>query len=159
MKLPRFRLRTLMIAVVVAAANLGLVRAADNPAIDEHLLETAYVLVPSLSLLAVAAASVGVGLATRGQSRSFCTGYLVAGSLASFAMCALLATQQLLEWFNVMEDRIPRGWREYLNNGAGFFVALAIFALPQIAPALVGGGLGTRYGLTMGLGGRSAPRP
>jgi hypothetical protein len=166
MRLPRvrFTVRRVMVAVAVVAVNLGLIREAESlTGCDGSIvfvLLSAYALVPSLSLLTVAAVSVGLGLVKRGQAPAFSTGYLLLGGLASFVMCLGLATQVFIPLFCVTvtsPDPIPAPTPSPFEEGCGYILTLAMFALPQVAPALIGGGLAARHGLTIVLSGRAAP--
>ncbi len=163
MRPPRVRLtvRGMMIAVAIIAVDFGLIRGAEALAVAHSfmimaLVIPAYALVPSLSLLAVAAVSVGLGLVKRGQSPPFSTGYLLVGGLISFGMCLALATQVYYMLFAVTArtpDPIqgPSLWEVAL----GCALEIAIYALPQVVPALIGGALAARYGLTIARGGRA----
>jgi hypothetical protein len=159
MGISRFRLRTLMVVVAVTAVSLAMIRGAERLNADVPYLFIAfpaYVLVPSLSLLAVTAVNVGLGLAKRGQASPFATGYLFLGGLMSFAMCLALATQ--MDYLYAVTDRDPDPVQGASPSDSRYGDALeiAMLALPQIASGLVGGGLAVRYGIRMVRGGRGA---
>lgn len=160
MRWPRVRLtvRRIMVAVAVVAADLSLIRGAEALTASGSFLFVimpAYILVPSLSLLAVAAVSVGMGLAKRGQAPPFSTGYLLLGGLASFGVCLTLATQMYWLFTVTVRDPDPIPDDPLLKGVLGDVLEIAIFALPQVIPALIGGGLAARFGLTIVLRGRA----
>ncbi len=102
-------MRRMMIVVAIVAVNFGLIRGAlgltaHNTSLSPAL--PAFALVPSLSLLVVAAAGVGVGRARHGQAPPFSTGHLLSGSPASFAVCMALATQMFMLFSVTIRDPI-----------------------------------------------------
>ncbi len=164
MRPPRVRLtvRGMMIAVAIVAANFGLLRGAESLAAADSslilaLVIPAYALIPSLSLLAVAAAGVVLGLVKGGQSPPFSTGYLLLGGLASFGMCLALATQAYMVLAMIVITPEPLHGLSQWEVALGHALEIAIFAVPQVVPALIGGGLAARYGLAIVLGGRATP--
>jgi hypothetical protein len=150
----------MMIAVAVVAADFGLIRGAlDLTAHNTTLfvILPAFALVPSLSLLTVAAASVGLGLARHGQAPAFSTGYLLSGSLASFAVCMGLATQMFMPFAVAITDPIQESALVTDKLAVGDMLAITILAMPQISIALIGGTLAARHRLTIVLWGRARP--
>lgn len=157
----RFTLRRTMVAVAVVAVNLGLIRGAEDLAAHNSsfyslfVLLPAYALVPSLSLLTVAAMRVGLGLVKQGHAPPFPTGYLLLGSLVTFGVCLALATHVfMLFTVSVIE---PEQSRSPMTEKFLDILTIMILSEPQIAIALIGGGLAARYGLTIVLGGRVRP--
>jgi hypothetical protein len=163
MRLPRIRLRTLMVAVAIIAVNFGLARWGEEVDARSNcvfLAATNQVLAPSLSLLTVAVAAIAVALVRRGQSSPFATGYFLLGGLASFAVCLVLATQMsdglILRLTGIVGPNglEPDGsllWRDKILDSAAC-------TLPQVVLGLIGGGLAVRFGLSFVLSGRAAAR-
>ena len=148
-----------MIAVALVAADMGLILGAE--ALDASLGSfvipmTAFVLVPSLSLLAVAAWNVGTGLVRRRQAPPFSTGYLLVGGLVTFGMCLALALQAYMLFAVTVTTPNPLPEPSAWDQGLAIVEAFAITTLPQIVPALIGGVLATRLGLTIARGHRGS---
>jgi hypothetical protein len=151
----KLTVQRMMIVVGVVALNCGLIRGAEDLTANHSslfVLLPAYALVPSLSLLTVAAVNVGLGLLKRGQASAFPTGYLLLGGLVSFAACLALATQMFILFTVEVRDPDPIQDTSLLNGRCGDVLEIAAWALPQIALALIGGGLAARHGLTIVLG-------
>jgi hypothetical protein len=156
----RLNVRRMMVAVAVVAVNLGLIRGAlDLTAQNTSLFVVlpAFALGPSLSLLTVAAARVGLGLAKHGQAPPFSTGYLLSGSLASFAVCMALATQMFMLFAVTIRDPIEESALVTDKLAVGDVLTITILAMPQIGIALIGGKLAARHGLMIVLVGRVRP--
>jgi hypothetical protein len=158
MRLPRVQLkvRWLLVTVAVIGLDFGLVRGAAQ--IDESepctssLTLPALMFVPPLSLLSVAAVNAGLGLARCGRASSFSTGYLLLGGLASLAVSLDLASGQNL--LGLGSDVVCRMLGELegqscLDGWSGTMILVVVCDLPQLALALIGGGLASRYGLTI----------
>jgi hypothetical protein len=160
MPIPRFTVRRLMVAVAVVAVDFGLIRGADELTTlnSGFVFLTAFAFVPSLSLLTVVAVNAGLGLVKYGKAPAFSTGYLLLGGLVSFGMCLDLATQSFI--FNAITvtviDDNPAPVSSWGTWGSEFLL-MVMLALPQVIPALIAGGLATRYGLTIVLSGRALP--
>jgi hypothetical protein len=157
MRLPRVRVtvRRLMVGVAVVAVNFGLIRGAEDLTIDSptlYVVLPAYALVPSLSLLAVAALSAGLGLVTRGRASPFATGYLLLGGPAFCVAC--LAVAMHLPTYFVFEILGPAMGRPPLGDRFADVLMTVVMACSQVLPALVGGSLAARLGLTIVLSGR-----
>jgi hypothetical protein len=149
-----------MVAVAVLSMDLALIRWADDLA-SSHQFPASYaavgilacVLVPSVSLLAVAAANAALGLARRGRASPFATGYLICGSLVTFAFCLDLAAQTyLLLGVTTVREPAPETETSVVGSRAGEALEVAIYALPQVVCAMIGGLLAARYRLTIVLG-------
>jgi hypothetical protein len=156
----KLSLRWMMVAVAVVALNFGLIRGAKvltDSGCSLFLLLPAYALVPSLSLLTVAAVNVGLGLVKRRQAPRFATGYLLLGGLVSFGVCLALATQAFMLFAVTVRNPDPTQDPSLLNEVVNDFVMIAMLALPQIASGLIGGGLASWHGLTIVLGGHAIP--
>jgi hypothetical protein len=152
----------MLVAVAVIALDFGLVREAyeidDCEPCTSHSTLPALVFVPSLSLLSVAAANAGLGLARRGWASPFATGYLLLGGLASLAVCLdFAAGTYLLFGMATVLDRSASPGHSILDGWLGVVLIIAVGAMSQIAFAMIGGGLASRYGVAIVLRGR--PRP
>jgi hypothetical protein len=166
----------MLVAVAVVGLDLALIRGAyqadEREPCTSSLTFPALIFVPPLSLLAVAAASAGLGVARRGWASPFATGYLLLGGLASLVICLDFAagTHQVPHLLNhvegvldpslapgVPEARLTSPRQSVLDGWVGDLVLVAICALPQVASAMIGGGLASCYGLTIVL--RGPPRP
>jgi hypothetical protein len=149
----------MMVAVALVAVNLSLIQMAEDLTADNcmvsALLPAALVLVPSLSLLTVAAVSAGLGLVKRGHSPPFSTGYLLLGGLVSFGVCLDMATQTFWLLTVTVREPDPLQAPSHFEELCSTVLMVAMSALPQIALALIGGGLAVRYGLTIVLRGRA----
>lgn len=180
MRLPAARLTVgqFLGAVAVIGLDVGLVRAAQEADLCEpcmsRLTLPALVFVPPLSLLFVAATSAGLGIIRRGWASSFSTGYLLLGGLASLGVCLdfaagtnlLAAIEAYIE--GVLDPSRAPGVPETLvrsrsysvfDGWAGEVLLIAICWLPQVAIAMIGGGLACRCGLAVVLkGGGTSPR-
>jgi hypothetical protein len=162
MKLPRvrFTVRRMMIAVAVVALNFGLIRGAEElTRLNSGLvILSAYALVPSLSLLTVAAVNAGLGLVKYGKASAFSTGYLLLGGLVSFGICLDLATQSfILDAITVTIINDSPASETTSNIWLSYILLILAFASPQVIIASIGGGLANRYGLTIVRAVRSKP--
>jgi hypothetical protein len=156
----RFTVRRLMIAVAVVALNFGLIRGAETlneNRSDVFLVLPAYALVPSLSLLIVAAVYAVQGLVKRRQAPPFATGYLLLGGVVTFAVCLDFATQMFAAFSTIVREPDPILEESPLYDRLSDLVTIAEFALPQVASALIGGWLAARYGLRIVLSARDMP--
>src|SRR5438132_6818617 len=178
MRLPRVRLTVgwMLVAVAVIGLDFGLVRGAyqadEREPCTSSLTLPALIFVPPLSLLFVAAVSVGLGITRRGWASPFATGYLLLGGLASLGVCLDFAagTNQLpglLAFIKgvldpslalgVPETRVTSPSHSVFDGWVGDILLIAICALPQFAFAMIGGRLACRYGLASVLRGRARP--
>lgn len=171
MRLPRVRLTVgqLVGAVAIVGLDIGLVRAAYvadqcEPCLSRLTLP-ALVFVPPLSLLFVAAMSAGSGIIRRGWASSLSTGYLVLGGLASLGVCLdfaagtnlLLGLEAYIEGVldpsrapGVPETLVTSRSPSVFDGWAGDILFVAVCCLPQVAIAMIGGGVG----MSPRLGGR-----
>jgi hypothetical protein len=153
----KFTLRHMMVAIAVLAADLGLIRGAMILT-DQHsslfVLLPAYALVPSLSLLTVALASVVLGLLKHRRTPPFATGYLLMGVLTSFGMTLALAVQAY--WIFAVTVREPELDLSPWVAGLSDVMLVGLLGLLQVVPALIGGVLAARYGLTIVRGDQGA---
>jgi hypothetical protein len=150
-------MRWLLVAVAVLAVDLGLIRWTDDLASRRHLAYYAVIaglarlIAPSLSLLAVAAVNAGRGLARCGRASPFATGYLLCGGLVTLGVSLDMAAHGF--FFDMAVQTYVRllptisfgpfdGWVDHA-------LWITAYTLPQIAFALVGGALATRYGLAL----------
>ncbi len=175
MRLPGVRLTVgqFLGAVAVIGLDVGLVRAAYEADQCEPCLSSltlpALVFVPPLSLLFVATMSAGLGIIRRGWASLFSTGYLLLGGLASLGVCLdFAAGTNLLPGLEayiegVLDPSRAQGVPETLvtsrsqsvfDGWAGYILLVAVCWLPQVAVAMIGGGLACRYGLAVVLRGR-----
>ena len=148
----RLTVRRMMVAVAIVAVDLSLILGAEALTARDFPLFIAIpavALVPSMSLLAVAAVSVGTGLAKRGQAPPFSTGYLLLGGVMSFGMCLALATQTYMLFAVTVITPDPIRDDSLWNGVLAAVEEFAILTLPQVIPALIGGALAARYGLTI----------
>lgn len=153
MPLPRVRwtMRWMMIVVAVVAVNFAVLRLADEQgsSLGVEMVEAFFLFSPPLSLLAVAAASVVVGLVKRGRAPGFSTGYLLIGGLASLLACLAVATQLLTFLYELLGERKILVDQFLMAGGYGELVLLVVFVFLQIAIALFGGALAARLKLTI----------
>jgi ABC-type proline/glycine betaine transport system permease subunit len=161
MKMIKFSLKTMMAAILIIGVNLGLVVVlykAEDPTL--FLVVIVYAGIPSLTLLALALAKVASGLWRQGKSPEFSTGYLLAGSIATFGIMIAISDHyrfidimgygsEWMEWIFPSSSWSMHRRPGFLDEAIFLSISLVKFALPQIVPALIGGGLAARYGLAM----------
>jgi hypothetical protein len=154
-----------MVAVAAIALNIGVIRWVIES--EDNL--PAVIFVPSLGLLSVAAVNVGLALGRRGWASPFATGYLLFGGLASIGVCLELIYGPspegfLLEIINMIKyllslltSGVTLSTRRELSVFDVWFsdmILIVFCSLPQVCFAMIGGGLASRYGLTIVLRGR-----
>jgi len=132
--------------------NFALIRGTEGLTVEgsAYLAVLAYAFVPSLSLLTVAAVNAVRGLVKCGQAPPFSTGYLLLGGTASFGVCLALAPMTFTLFVSVPYC-VPGHVQEssLLEDLWNYGQLIAMFALPQVVPALIGGGLAVRYRLAI----------
>jgi hypothetical protein len=167
-----FRVRPTIRGILAAVAIIGLdlaivcgaIQAEESEPCTSNLLFPALMFVPPLSLLTLAAVSVGLGVVRRGRASSFATGYLLLGGMASLGVCLDLAagTGQLsglkdhIEGFSeplrapgVPEARLTTVGQSMFDGWPGVILLIVICALPQLVLGVMGGALASRYGLAI----------
>lgn len=163
----RWTMRWMMIVVAVVAVDFGMIRWAeelDRPnGLYLGLLPVTYFFATPLSLLTVTAVRAAIGLAKRGQAPSFAAGYLLVGGLAS--LCACLAASMHLHislclWLSaVLGSPLDYSATPLPYPIFQLPLVVALFVLPQIALALMGGALAFRRRLTIVLERRDTEVP
>jgi hypothetical protein len=179
MRLPRLRLtvRWMVAVVAVIALDFGLIREAyerdlREPCMPSILAQAAFIFVPSLSILLVAAVQAGLGVARGGCASPFASGYLLLGGLASLGVCLDIAARtHLLTYLlhvaeGLLDPSIAPGAPETLvtsprhsifDGWVGDFLLYATYVFPQFAFGIIGGGLANLHGLAIVMRSRETP--
>jgi len=153
----------MMVAVAVTALDFGLIARAveveeENPC-TSFIAFPAMVFVPSMSLIAVAALNSIYRLARCGRASPFATGYFLFGCLGSLCLCLDLAAHtNLLFSLTAFLDPAPGPNGSVSDRWVGDLLSILIYALSQVAIALIGVLVAARYGMQLVLSGRN-PAP
>ena len=135
---PRFRLASLLIAIAVAALNLGIVQAFRDQPGEGRLLT----FLPTVNVLAALALT---GL-RRLRLRAFAVGFVAAGtaSLVGFHLWVDANPWTFLRYAEPLSRAIERAIPSAipdLHTAAVFAVLAAVFVVPHVIAGLVGGGM------------------
>lgn len=168
MRLPRVQttVRGIVLAVAIICVDLAIIgralRADESEPCTSSLVFPSLIFVPPLSLLALAAFSITLGVARSGRASSFATGYLLLGGMATLGVCLDFAMGSGLLFHlvrlaeGVFDPSLAPGVPEalltsprqpVLDDGSRELMLLAICSLPQFAFAMLGGALASRFGL------------
>ena len=162
----KIKVSSLIVAIAIVGIDIGLILGAQRIVIEQgphtegRFGVLAYIFCPALSVLALSLISIVSGLVRERKSPAFATGYLFAGTLASFLICLDLAGDSFLyvlfQWIIDTDNRLFALEQEYplLDQRFSLFgspfldlVLIFVFFAIQFGCGLVGGLLARRYGL------------
>ncbi len=154
MKMPRFRLVWLMVAVAIAAIDFAAIRATVGPGAG---LVAAYLLVGALPMANVLV--VGMLIARkRPGSRPFLLGFEVFGAIAlalyiHVAMSSPRNSEWPIEWYLRLVfdplNAVTASYQPLVHEAIGLFVGVLVLIGPQLVFALIGGFLSRRFKITV----------
>jgi hypothetical protein len=146
-RVPRFRIAWVMVAVAIAALDFAAIRALPGYPSGE------LVLLGALPMANVLAVGLLIGLRHRG-SRSFLLGFEVFGvmALALYVVLAGFSPGRVIDYLELLLDPIRRtiGLDRTVALIATIYpVGVVMLGLPQLAFALIGGFLSRRFKITV----------
>ena len=149
MKVPRFRIAWVMVAIAIAALDFTAIRMASDRIIPSgELLELG-----ALPMANVLAVGLLIGQRRRG-SRPFLLGFEAFGAmaLAVYVVLAGFSPHRVIDYLELLLDPIRRtiGLDRTVALIATIYpVGVVMLGLPQLAFALIGGFLSRRYKITI----------